>query len=101
MGNNPEVQIPAMSAFTVPGAVDAFNKGDMVLIRKGGQQNDEEWKVLRVANKGDAFDVPPGWEIVEMDESNFGEYLPKVGHLITMTWPWTWERPSSSSGNKS
>ena len=38
--------------------------------------------MVRVANKGDFFDVPNGWSIVDMDESNFGEYLPKVGHLI-------------------
>ena len=38
---------------------------------------------MKVANKGDTFDVPDGWEIIEMDESNFGEYMPKVGHLIT------------------
>merc|ERR1712002_564232 len=84
--NDPAIQAAFGSLVTGPAQVDKFNKGDMKLIRMdqiGGQKSsNEEWKVVRVANPGDFFDVPNGWSIVEMDESNFGEYLPKVGHLI-------------------
>ena len=38
---------------------------------------------MKVANKGDTFDVPEGWKIIEMNEDNFGEFIPRVGHLIT------------------
>merc|ERR1712228_513782 len=55
------------------------------VIRKGGSENAEQWKSVRVANKGDAFDVPEGWELVDINESNFGEYMPKIGHLIDPT----------------
>ena len=36
--NNPEIQMASMSLFTGPEVVDAFNKGDMVMIREGGGQ---------------------------------------------------------------
>ena len=38
---------------------------------------------MKVATKGDPFDVPDGWKIIEMNEDNFGEFMPRVGHLIT------------------
>merc|ERR1711909_190834 len=84
--NDPAVQAAFGDLVTGPAQVDKFNNGQMKLIRMdqigGDMSSAEEWKVVRVANKGDAFDVPNGWSIVDMDESNFGEYLPKVGHLI-------------------
>ena len=36
--NNPEIQAAMGSLFIGPGVVDAFNKGDMVMIREGGNQ---------------------------------------------------------------
>ena len=35
---NPEIQAAMGSLFTGPEVVDAFNKGDMVMIREGGNQ---------------------------------------------------------------
>eukprot|EP00092_Neocalanus_flemingeri_P004344 GFUD01004673.1.p1 GENE.GFUD01004673.1~~GFUD01004673.1.p1 ORF type:complete len:309 (+),score=82.64 GFUD01004673.1:50-976(+) len=46
------------------------------------RESEEEWKVVRVEQKGVPFNVPEGFEIVEMDESNFLQYLPKVQHLL-------------------
>ena len=36
--NDPEIQAAMGSLFTGPEVVDAFNKGDMVMIREGGNQ---------------------------------------------------------------
>ena len=35
----------------------------------------EEWRVVTVDQKEDTFDVPEGFEIVEMDETNLFKYL--------------------------
>ena len=35
----------------------------------------EEWRVVRVDQNGDQFDVPEGFEVVEMDERNLFKYL--------------------------
>merc|ERR1711936_508669 len=66
-----------------------FDSGEMVLIRKGEREKDEwrdgpyeEWDVLKVANKEDVFDVPDGWEIVEMDRSNYGGYMDKITYMF-------------------
>ena len=43
---------------------------------------DQIWDYIQLWGEETEFKVPEGWELVEMDESNFGEYLPSVEHLI-------------------
>eukprot|EP00092_Neocalanus_flemingeri_P037968 GFUD01041333.1.p1 GENE.GFUD01041333.1~~GFUD01041333.1.p1 ORF type:complete len:302 (-),score=86.81 GFUD01041333.1:90-995(-) len=42
------------------------------------------WEYVQLWGDETEFKVPEGWEIVEMDESNFGEYLPSIEHLLSM-----------------
>ena len=35
----------------------------------------EEWRVVKVDQNGDQFDVPEGFEVIEMDEINLFKYL--------------------------
>jgi len=81
--NDPGVQAAFQDLVKGPEDMDKYNTGQMKLLRMGGDNGGPDtYKVIRVDKPGDFFDVPWGWSIVEMDESNFGEYMPKVGHLI-------------------
>merc|ERR1719186_394563 len=66
---------------TGPQDVDDFNSGKMVIItNKEGAGPKEDWVV--VEKKDGEFQPPPGYQIIQMDESNFGEYMPKIQHLL-------------------
>merc|ERR1711909_160659 len=100
--NDPAVQAAFGDLVTGPAQVDKFNNGQMKLIRMdqigGDMSSGEEWKVVRVANKGDAFDVPNGWSIVDMDESTSGSTCRRWGTSSTSPWPRACRMaPSSSS----
>ena len=60
--------------------VDDFNNGKMVIItNKAGAGPKEDWVVVEKENG--EFQAPDGYKIMDIDESNIGEYLDRVSIL--------------------
>jgi len=50
-----------------------------------GSMADYVWQCVQLWDNETEFKIPQGWEVVEMDQGNFEEYLPSVQHLIHMS----------------
>jgi len=63
---------------------DQMDEGSLSIMRKIEEPSagGAEWIVVRRTSTSESFQVPAGYEVVQMDESNFGQYISQVQHLM-------------------
>merc|ERR1719402_641139 len=80
MDNSDEVSVVSSESSAVPSEIMDFFCGKVE--GSGMYEENEAWKLFNKENKEDRFNIPDGYKIVEVDDTNYDDYRERIESLI-------------------